>query len=211
MSSFYYYQNLQALCLRNRLWHTHTHWTRFLYHPWDWYIDIPTAVNTGKYTIHGSYGIDKHVWVFVRIFAVVDRFAFSPRARCVFNEIHTFWIVALSFALLRFTESWHSIHSYLGGVLKYVLFSPFPGKMIQFDYIIFFRWVILVVCYKSSTSLRFTTTQPTLDLVNHHDCPGKTKGSTLADEHSEPLPFEDNFEIWFPDVSRELWFIMRTF
>ena len=29
----------------------------------------------------------------------------------------------------------------LGGGFKYVLFSPLPGEIIQFDYIIFFKWV----------------------------------------------------------------------
>ena len=29
----------------------------------------------------------------------------------------------------------------LGGGFKYVLFSPVPGEMIQFDYSIFFKWV----------------------------------------------------------------------
>ena len=29
----------------------------------------------------------------------------------------------------------------LGGGFKHVLFSPLPGEMIQFDYIIFLGWV----------------------------------------------------------------------
>ena len=34
-----------------------------------------------------------------------------------------------------------SRHSRLGGGFKDLLFSPLLGEMIQFDYIIFFKWV----------------------------------------------------------------------
>ena len=35
----------------------------------------------------------------------------------------------------------HNFHLFLGGGFKHFIFSPLPGEIMQFDYIIFFKWV----------------------------------------------------------------------
>ena len=56
------------------------------------------------------------------------------RDQCACN----FMFAAFNLSLCTVVRSCNGI---LSGGLKYCLFLPLPGEMIQFDYMIFFKWV----------------------------------------------------------------------